>query len=38
VRALALACQHFLKWDTVFFAALVYSKGSAFRFPNARSN
>ena len=35
--ALALRCQHFFKRETVFFFALVYSKGSAFRFPNARN-
>jgi hypothetical protein len=29
--------KHFLKRDTVFFEALVYSGCSAFRFPNARS-
>jgi hypothetical protein len=37
-RALALACQHFLKPDTVFSDVLVYSGGSAFRFPSARSD
>jgi hypothetical protein len=30
--------QHFLKRDTVFFNALVYSESSAFRFPSARSS
>jgi hypothetical protein len=33
-----LRCQHFLKREAVFFDALVYSRGSAFRFPNARSD
>jgi hypothetical protein len=37
-RALASACQHFLKPDTVFSDVLVYSGGSAFRFPSARSD
>ena len=32
------ACQHFLKWDAVFYHVLVYSGCSAFRFPSARSN
>jgi hypothetical protein len=35
--ARASRCQHFLKREAVFFDALVYSRGSAFRFPNARS-
>jgi hypothetical protein len=30
--------QYFLKRDTVFFDALVYSERSALRFPNARSD
>jgi hypothetical protein len=34
----ALARQHFLKRDTVFFNVLVYSGCSAFRFPSARSD
>jgi hypothetical protein len=33
-----LRCQHFLKREAVFFDALVYSRGSVFRFPNARSD
>jgi hypothetical protein len=37
-RALALARQHFLKRDAVFFNVLVYSGCSAFRFPSARSD
>jgi hypothetical protein len=36
--ARASRCQHFLKREAVFFDALVYSRGSAFRFPNARSD
>jgi hypothetical protein len=36
-RADALRCQHFFKWEAVFFFVLVYSKGSAFRFPSARN-
>jgi hypothetical protein len=38
LRALALARQHFLKRDAVFFNVLVYSGCSAFRFPSARSD
>jgi hypothetical protein len=34
----AIACQHFFKPDAVFFGALVYSRSSASRFPNARSD
>jgi hypothetical protein len=34
----AAACQHFFKPDAVFFGALVYSRRSASRFPNARSD
>jgi hypothetical protein len=30
--------QHFLKRDAVFLGVLVYSGGSAFRFPSARSD
>jgi hypothetical protein len=37
-RALTSAHQHFLKRDAVFFDVLVYSRWSAFRFPNARSD
>jgi|SRR5450631_109846 hypothetical protein len=37
-RVRASACQHFLKWDAVFYHVLVYSGCSAFRFPSARSN
>jgi len=36
--ALAFPCQHFFKWEAVFFDALVYSEWSAFRFPSARSD
>jgi hypothetical protein len=38
LRVLAPARQHFLKQDAVFFNVLVYSGGSAFRFPSARSD
>jgi hypothetical protein len=34
----AIACQHFFKPAAVFFGALVYSRRSASRFPNARSD
>ena len=37
-RALTSAHQHFLKRDAVFSDVLVYSRCSAFRFPNARSD
>jgi hypothetical protein len=37
-RARAIACQHFFKPEAVFFDALVYSRWSASRFPNARSD
>jgi hypothetical protein len=37
-RFRAIACQHFFKPDAVFFGALVYSRRSASRFPNARSD
>jgi hypothetical protein len=33
-----IACQHFFKPEAVFFGALVYSRRSASRFPNARSD
>jgi hypothetical protein len=38
LRVLIHARQHFLKQDSVFFDALVYSGCSASRFPSARSN
>jgi hypothetical protein len=38
LRARKLARQHFLKWEAVFFAVLVYSGCRASRFPNARSD
>jgi hypothetical protein len=37
-RARTPPSQHFLKQDSVFFDALVYSGCSAFRFPSARSD
>jgi hypothetical protein len=36
--AFAPSYQRFLKQDSVFFNVLVYSGGSAFRFPSARSD
>jgi hypothetical protein len=38
LSALPREHQHFLKPDTVFLSALVYSGCSAFRFPSARSD
>jgi hypothetical protein len=38
LRARKLARQHFLKWEAVFFAVLVYSVCRASRFPNAHSD
>jgi hypothetical protein len=37
-RLLALLRQHFLKREAVFLNVLVYSRGSAFRFPSARDD
>jgi hypothetical protein len=37
-HAATLLRQHFLKRDAVFLNVLVYSGGSAFRFPSARSD